>query len=177
MRANARDARCASKIDKPAARARGQAAHDLARAIAVQLGAEMLQEPQEVVPELVTQQLVHLVQNDGGRLVRAQHAGAAELCEAAGRADDDEGSVLLDRVDLAPHVGAADGLLHQRPRVLGQQALRHAERLHGELARGRDQDRLGAKVVTLGLGIHAALEAPHCQREHGQQEGERLHGV
>ena len=111
---------------------------------------------------LVVEQAVELVEHEEAHARELELALARELTDAAARADD-ELRFLLELVDLARDVRAADEALHADAEAcLLAELARLASDLHRQLIRRGQHD---------GLCLAAVLVELH---EDGQQVGERL---
>ena len=103
---------------------------------------------------------------------QVEHALLVEIDEPPGRADQDVDAVL-EHAALLVVVDAAEGQAEREARVLAED-LGVVVDLHGQLARGRDDD--GARRIdrTVGRGVLAQQVCVHCNEERGGLAGARL---
>ena len=123
----------------------------------------------QVLAEAEVEHLVGFVEHDGGKLAEVEAVAFQVVAQAPGRADDDMGA-LGKLAGFGAPIHAADAGHDTRARVLVE-PVELALHLHGELARGRDDQsqRLG--------GLRQPLRLAEQCRSDGQSEGNRLPGA
>lgn len=140
-----------------------------ALAVGALLVGQMADNIAEGLHEAHVEQTVGLIEDE--RVQPAQRVDdvfVGHVVDKAARRGDEDVAAAQDLLLLAVLVGAADGDAHAVLRQALQQVSSLLGDLHGQLARGRDDEQRDARIRTAALGDHGL--------QGGQQEGDGLAG-
>jgi hypothetical protein len=158
---------------------RQRGAHQHRLAARIHRLARVLLQARQVARKHSVQQLVRLVDDERAHVVRLQVPKQRQLRQPPGRAHHQHGLVAPQRVQLAPHVGAANGLRHILPAGGAKQRLGLAHNLDGQLLRRRHHDAqhvVRRAPPRAGQRGALRLEAGGQQRQQVRCEGKRTAG-